>query len=167
MKASVRDDDRRRKSSPEWEGEVKKASKLVQASGAATSIDHRALVGKDLATLTQNIQKLIDTDHPVLKTAARYYFDQGGKHFRPLLVLLTSLATNKCLSHPPEGVLPSQKKLAEITEMIHTASLLHDDVIDVADTRRGRPSANIHHGNKIAVLVLGISRLPPKGQDLL
>lgn len=49
-------------------------------------------------------------------------------------------------------ILPSQRRLAEITELIHTASLLHDDVIDNSITRRSRPSANIEFGNKMAVL---------------
>lgn len=49
-------------------------------------------------------------------------------------------------------VLPSQRRLAEITELIHTASLLHDDVIDLSETRRGEPSANTTFGNKMAVL---------------
>lgn len=50
------------------------------------------------------------------------------------------------------GVLPKQRRLAEITEMIHTASLLHDDVIDFADSRRGRDSGNIAFTNKMAIL---------------
>lgn len=49
-------------------------------------------------------------------------------------------------------ILPSQRRLAEITELIHTASLLHDDVIDTSISRRGNPSANIAFGNKMAVL---------------
>jgi geranylgeranyl pyrophosphate synthase len=53
---------------------------------------------------------------------------------------------------PPAAVFPLQARLAEVTEMIHTASLLHDDVIDVADTRRGLSSANSVFGNKLAVL---------------
>lgn len=49
-------------------------------------------------------------------------------------------------------ILPSQRRLAEITELIHTASLLHDDVIDHSVARRGAPSANLEFGNKMAVL---------------
>ncbi|KAL1310907.1 hypothetical protein AAFC00_001135 [Neodothiora populina] len=63
------------------------------------------------------------------------------------------------LTSPPVGedladdsVLPSQRRLAEITELIHTASLLHDDVIDHSVSRRGAPSANVEFGNKMAVL---------------
>eukprot|EP00656_Telonema_subtile_P014385 TRINITY_DN17370_c0_g2_i2.p1 TRINITY_DN17370_c0_g2~~TRINITY_DN17370_c0_g2_i2.p1 ORF type:complete len:269 (+),score=78.07 TRINITY_DN17370_c0_g2_i2:479-1285(+) len=47
---------------------------------------------------------------------------------------------------------PKQQRLAEITEMIHTASLLHDDVVDLSDTRRNRPTAHVNFGNKVAVL---------------
>ena len=56
------------------------------------------------------------------------------------------------LSPNDTSVLPSQRRLAEITELIHTASLLHDDVIDVSTTRRSQPSANTLFGNKMAVL---------------
>ncbi|RUS14640.1 isoprenoid synthase domain-containing protein, partial [Endogone sp. FLAS-F59071] len=49
-------------------------------------------------------------------------------------------------------ILPTQRRLAEITEMIHTASLLHDDVIDASEARRGQPSANANFGNKMAIL---------------
>jgi hexaprenyl-diphosphate synthase len=63
-------------------------------------------------------------------------------------------ATDKDLYDEPPGsdILPSQRRLAEITELIHTASLLHDDVIDHAATRRAAPSANAEFGNKLAVL---------------
>ena len=54
--------------------------------------------------------------------------------------------------NPDSKILPSQRRLAEITELIHLASLLHDDVIDVALTRRSQPSANVLFGNKMAVL---------------
>jgi hexaprenyl-diphosphate synthase len=52
----------------------------------------------------------------------------------------------------PIAVLGTQRRLAEIIELIHTASLLHDDVIDHAETRRGMPSANVYSGNKLSVL---------------
>ena len=59
---------------------------------------------------------------------------------------------NEPYSSNPSDVLPSQRRLAEITELIHTASLLHDDVIDDSTTRRSAPSANVQFGNKMAVL---------------
>ncbi|CAG8975057.1 hypothetical protein HYALB_00009919 [Hymenoscyphus albidus] len=70
-----------------------------------------------------------------------------------------SSPTNNPLTHTDTSypasesdILPSQRRLAEITELIHTASLLHDDVIDHSVSRRGHPSANLEFGNKMAVL---------------
>ncbi|KAL7924739.1 isoprenoid synthase domain-containing protein [Trichoderma austrokoningii] len=67
-----------------------------------------------------------------------------------------SSTTTSCENELAESanldILPSQRRLAEITELIHTASLLHDDVIDHSVSRRGAPSANLEFGNKMAVL---------------
>lgn len=69
-----------------------------------------------------------------------------------------ALLSSKSMPHPiltadsKVAVLGTQRRLAEIVELIHTASLLHDDVIDHADTRRGQPSANAFSGNKLSVL---------------
>ncbi|KAF2115238.1 decaprenyl-diphosphate synthase subunit 1 [Lophiotrema nucula] len=65
---------------------------------------------------------------------------------------LTSISHDTAYSAEESDVLPSQRRLAEITELIHTASLLHDDVIDHSISRRSAPSANIEFGNKMAVL---------------
>jgi geranylgeranyl pyrophosphate synthase len=66
---------------------------------------------------------------------------------------LTSSSRETDYPFPDDGtILPSQRRLAEITELIHTASLLHDDVIDHSTLRRSEPSANILFGNKMAVL---------------
>lgn len=74
----------------------------------------------------------------------------------PLGVLADVNPSSPDFSSQPEStesdVLPSQRRLAEITELIHTASLLHDDVIDHSVSRRGSPSANYEFGNKMAVL---------------
>ena len=67
------------------------------------------------------------------------------------MVLLISYALNASKS-PTGHALPQQKRLAEITEMIHTASLFHDDVIDKATTRRNAASVNQVFGNKVAIL---------------
>ncbi|KAL3800091.1 hypothetical protein ACHAW5_001716 [Stephanodiscus triporus] len=115
--------------------------------------DISATIGKDL----------VGTDHPVLNSAARYFFtsEDGkgkGKQVRPVMVMLVSRAImpyeNKrgVSSHRLAHILKSQRRLAEITEMIHTASLFHDDVIDDADTRRGQPAAHRAFGNKMAIL---------------
>ncbi|KAF2834791.1 putative hexaprenyl pyrophosphate synthetase Coq1 [Patellaria atrata CBS 101060] len=65
---------------------------------------------------------------------------------------LTSPAADATYTNDLSDILPSQRRLAEITELIHTASLLHDDVIDHSVARRSAPSANIEFGNKMAVL---------------
>ena len=70
----------------------------------------------------------------------------------PNLNPLSRTSLDSTYSSEQSDILPSQRRLAEITELIHTASLLHDDVIDDSDSRRGSPSANIAFGNKMAVL---------------
>ncbi|KAG8529364.1 uncharacterized protein KY384_006000 [Bacidia gigantensis] len=65
---------------------------------------------------------------------------------------LSSVSLNPSTNYLDTSILPSQRRLAEITELIHTASLLHDDVLDNSGTRRSNPSANIAFGNKMAVL---------------
>ncbi|VDL82079.1 unnamed protein product [Nippostrongylus brasiliensis] len=84
---------------------------------------------------------------------------QGGKMFRPTIALLMANACNAAapksvrLECGSEEVSLNQYKIGMISEMIHTASLVHDDVIDGADTRRGNASVNAIWGNKMAVLV--------------
>jgi solanesyl diphosphate synthase len=116
----------------------------------SAEVDPFALVAADVRKLNKNVKDLLGSDHPVLSTVAQYFFDsesQGGKKIRPTMVLLTSQACS-----PENVVTPAQVRLAEITEMIHTASLLHDDVIDSSETRRGRASVNQLFGNKLAIL---------------
>ncbi|KAI8912805.1 isoprenoid synthase domain-containing protein [Gorgonomyces haynaldii] len=155
-----------------WNQVIRESEKLVQVGGSV--INPKEILGKDLSLLKDNISKLLGTGHPVLGTISNYYFSQKGKHVRPLIVLLMAQATQS-LSKKTSGeidaplskegtivqfdqspqessVLLSQRRLAEITEMIHTASLLHDDVIDVSMTRRNAPTANAEFGNKMAIL---------------
>ena len=110
-------------------------------------------VESDIRGLSGGIKELLLSDHPVLEACAKYFFDTagGGKQIRPTMVLLISYALNATKS-PIGHVLPQQKRLAEITEMIHTASLFHDDVIDKATTRRNAASVNQVFGNKVAIL---------------
>merc|ERR1712070_859291 len=98
------------------------------------------------------LKQLVESDHPVLKTVAQYLFESPGKRVRPSMVLLMAHATAVDRGANTVEVLDSQRRLAEITEMIHTASLLHDDVLDLAETRRGIPTAHVNFGNKVAVL---------------
>ncbi|KAF2739502.1 decaprenyl-diphosphate synthase subunit 1 [Polyplosphaeria fusca] len=70
----------------------------------------------------------------------------------PQYSTLSSMSHDSAYTQEDSDILPSQRRLAEITELIHTASLLHDDVIDHSQSRRSAPSANIEFGNKMAVL---------------
>ncbi|RLN50641.1 hypothetical protein BBJ28_00003962 [Nothophytophthora sp. Chile5] len=124
--------------------------------------DPFALVEHDMVSVTDSIKRILGSDHPVLAAVARYFFEHdGGKKVRPTMVLLVARAAEahrRAIGSPlPESqseeyTWAAQQRLAEITEMIHTASLMHDDVIDEADTRRGRPSVNKVFGGKMAVL---------------
>eukprot|EP00257_Ricinus_communis_P021882 XP_015581458.1 solanesyl diphosphate synthase 3, chloroplastic/mitochondrial isoform X2 [Ricinus communis] len=106
---------------------------------------------------------MVVAEVPKLASAAEYFFKMGveGKRFRPTVLLLMATALNVHIPEPtPTGVgdvvatelRARQQSIAEITEMIHVASLLHDDVLDDADTRRGIGSLNFVMGNKVAVL---------------
>ena len=80
------------------------------------------------------------------ETASTNYFDGSGKQMRPILLLIIARLINKT---PNEN----QEKIAAVAEMIHTASLMHDDVIDEALLRRGKETINAEVGDRDAVLV--------------
>ncbi|MGI0488831.1 solanesyl diphosphate synthase [Pantanalinema rosaneae CENA516] len=104
-------------------------------------------VEADLDLLTENLKNLIGARHPVLYAAAEHLFGAKGKRVRPAIVLLVSKATML-----DEEITSRHRRLAEITEMIHTASLVHDDVVDESELRRGVPTVHSSFGNRIAVL---------------
>jgi all-trans-nonaprenyl-diphosphate synthase len=106
-----------------------------------------APVENDLKILTENLKKLVGARHPILGAAAEHLFDAGGKRIRPAIVLLASRATML-----QQDITPRHRRLAEITEMIHTASLVHDDVVDEAELRRNVPTVNSLFDNRIAIL---------------
>jgi all-trans-nonaprenyl-diphosphate synthase len=106
-----------------------------------------APVEADLKVLAENLKSLVGARHPILYAAAEHLFSAGGKRVRPAIVLLIARATL-----PGEDITPRHRRLAEITEMIHTASLVHDDVLDTAETRRGIPTVHDQFGNRVAVL---------------
>jgi all-trans-nonaprenyl-diphosphate synthase len=106
-----------------------------------------APVEADLQVLTENLKKLVGARHPILYAAAEYLFGAGGKRVRPAIVLLISRATML-----EQDITPRHRRLAEITEMIHTSSLVHDDVVDESELRRGVPTVNSRFGNRVAVL---------------
>ncbi|NEO12516.1 MAG: solanesyl diphosphate synthase [Moorea sp. SIO4G2] len=106
-----------------------------------------ASVEADLYLLSENLKNLIGASHPILYAAAEHLFGAGGKRLRPAIVLLVSRATIT-----NSNITSRHRRLAEITEMIHTASLVHDDVIDESEVRRTVPTVNSLFNNRIAVL---------------
>ncbi|MGF1458691.1 MAG: solanesyl diphosphate synthase [Leptolyngbyaceae cyanobacterium] len=106
-----------------------------------------APVESDLHLLVENLKNLVGAKHPILYAAAEHLFGAGGKRIRPAIVLLLARAVS-----PQSDLLPEHRRLAEITEMIHTASLVHDDVVDESDVRRGVPTVHSSFGNRVAVL---------------
>jgi octaprenyl-diphosphate synthase len=107
--------------------------------------DVLSLIGKDLTSLEMSIQKLITTKVTFIKEIVNYIIRSGGKRVRPVLVILTS----KLCGYQENLHIP----YAAIIEFIHTATLLHDDVVDNAKTRRGSSTVNTVWGNEPSVLV--------------
>lgn len=103
-------------------------------------------VEHELALLEDMMQKSLLSGNVELDKMVKYVFSSGGKRIRPALVLLFAKALSGGYLHP------SHYELAEAIEMIHTASLLHDDVIDDAETRRGVPAVGKKWGAKSAVI---------------
>ena len=105
----------------------------------------RAIVASEFEQVNQLIVEQLHSDVPMVENVGHYIVDAGGKRLRPLLVLLSAAALGGCEA--------AHVKLAAIIEFIHTATLLHDDVVDISSLRRGRPTANAEFGNAPSVLV--------------
>ncbi len=104
-----------------------------------------ALVAADMAEVDRVIADRLDSGVPLVGEVARYIISAGGKRLRPVLLLLSCGAL---------GYTGQQRhNLAAVVEFIHTATLLHDDVVDESTLRRGRPTANESFGNPASVLV--------------
>ena len=103
------------------------------------------LVNSDLEAVNRLIIKQLHSDVELVENIGHYIIDAGGKRLRPILVLLVANA----LSYRDE----KHFSLAAIIEFIHTATLLHDDVVDLSSLRRGRVTANAKWGNAPCVLV--------------
>ncbi|KAL0001485.1 hypothetical protein SO802_015266 [Lithocarpus litseifolius] len=108
------------------------------------------LVADDLQTLNQNLQSIVGAENPVLMSAAEQIFGAGGKRMRPALVFLVSRATAELAGL--KELTMEHRRLAEIIEMIHTASLIHDDVLDDSNMRRGQETVHQMYGTRVAVL---------------
>ncbi|KAL4440516.1 hypothetical protein ABPG75_003517 [Micractinium tetrahymenae] len=139
--------------------------------GGSASPGERAdafvLVREEIECVTERLRRDIFTEIPALERAAEYFFRAGaeGKRLRSTMLLLMASALAAApprlelltVDSAPPAEHPTdprrrQQRIAEITELIHVASLLHDDVIDSAGTRRGKRSLNAVFGNKVAIL---------------
>jgi octaprenyl-diphosphate synthase len=105
----------------------------------------RALVTADLQCVDQTIVQRLASDIVLVNQVSQYIIGAGGKRLRPLSVVLAARACG----HQGQKHVPA----AAIIEFIHTATLLHDDVVDGSDMRRGRNTANHVFGNEASVLV--------------
>jgi octaprenyl-diphosphate synthase len=103
------------------------------------------LIGEDLKNVELQFKKDLQSDVPLIRKVGEYVLSSGGKRIRPALLLLSA---KMCGYHGDRHV-----PLASVVEFIHTATLLHDDVVDNANLRRGLASANTLWGNEASVLV--------------
>ena len=105
----------------------------------------RAPIADDLLRVDETIHRRLASDVVLIRTIADYIVGSGGKRLRPALVLLAANAFGA------KG--GAKHELAAVIEFIHTATLLHDDVVDESSLRRGRKTANAEFGNAASVLV--------------
>ncbi len=98
----------------------------------------------ELAGVEGRLNAVSDVDHPILGQTLRLILGPGGKRLRPALVLLAS----GCNGTP----LDRRERLAVAAELLHTATLVHDDILDESAARRGRATVNTVFGNSLAVL---------------
>lgn len=122
------------------------------SDAGSPSIDIKALidlVSDDLSTVNNIIAKNLDSDVALINQLGAYIIQAGGKRLRPVALLLTAKAANSDAYETG----PNQTLLAAIIEFIHTATLLHDDVVDESEMRRGTETANEVFGNAASVLV--------------
>jgi octaprenyl-diphosphate synthase len=114
--------------------------------GASSPIDWlHGLVAADMAAVDRLIHERVGSAVPLIPDLARHLIDSGGKRLRPLLTIAAA-RLNGYRGH-------ANVRLATAVEFIHTATLLHDDVVDVSALRRGKIAANVVWGNKSSVLV--------------
>ncbi len=109
-----------------------------------TQQEIHGLVAADLEKVEEELRSYAESPVEPIAEIGRYLIEAGGKRLRPTLLLLTARSLGE--------VSDATIRLAAVMELIHNATLIHDDVIDDADTRRGRPSANSNWGNPMTVL---------------
>jgi octaprenyl-diphosphate synthase len=106
--------------------------------------DAGRLIGGDIDRLEKRLIEVCDDAPGKLSDTCRHIIEAGGKRIRPMLCLLVYRAAG--------GADPCPVDLAVVSELLHNATLLHDDVIDEGEVRRGKPAARVVYGNAISVL---------------
>ncbi|KAL3781242.1 hypothetical protein ACHAWO_009874 [Cyclotella atomus] len=179
---AMRDEDILKVGIPDTLGEMKLADyKGLGGSKKIEDLpDPFKMVEKELQPFSDSIKELVSTDQPILSMAAKHFFEKRhGKRFRPTIVQLMAKTVAACTPEGKQGkewewsgaseidmeggvvtsknhqgseVWRKQAQLGQIVEMIHVASLIHDDVLDEADTRRGGEAVHKLYSNKVAVL---------------
>ncbi|USZ14530.1 polyprenyl synthetase family protein [Moraxella sp. FZLJ2107] len=106
----------------------------------------QSIVAEDFAIMDKQVFGSLNSKVQLVMSVSKHVIDAGGKRMRPLITLLTARMLQDVQSE-------QAMQLAAITEMLHTATLVHDDVIDASGMRRGKPTANATWDNPTAVLV--------------
>jgi len=127
---------------------VKDTSAAIREINAQrVALDAFALVADEMELVEQELARQLSSQIQVVDHLGEYIRSAGGKRVRPALVLLSNCAVGGIASEA------NVIRLAAVMEMLHTATLVHDDIIDNADVRRNRPSVNAKFGNQTAVLM--------------
>ena len=126
--------------------------KFFSAAKTKTSIDAKArnvfaLIANELALVEEEYRRQASSNIQAIDYLGDYLQSSGGKRVRPALLILANYSVGG--NAKSENVI----RLATVMEMLHTATLVHDDIIDNADLRRNRPSVNARFGNQTAVLM--------------
>ena len=124
---------------------IRSIEKLDQEKSFIENI--RSLVESDWHEINQEIRLQLDTDVGLISNISNYIINSGGKRLRPLLVLLVAKASQV------DDKNHTRILAAIMIELIHTATLLHDDVVDDSNNRRGSETVHQHFGNQSAILV--------------
>lgn len=120
-------------------------SSQTQSEDKVSLQDLQACISQDIEAVNEVITHALHSDVPLVNQIAHYIINSGGKRLRPALVLLAGGLFGE--------VTPAHHQLAAVVEFIHTATLLHDDVVDESSKRRGKLTANAMFGNAASVLV--------------
>ena len=116
---------------------------MTQSTTPLDSI--QSIIVNDIQAVNVVIEESLHSEVALVNQVAHYIINSGGKRLRPILVLLAAGLFGK--------VTPQHHQLAAVVELIHTATLLHDDVVDESEKRRGQNTANALFGNAASVLV--------------